>query len=87
MAVLVLYWVWFAYLKYGKGESEASKEVIGLESVVGVTVLPQVSDTGRFLTVAYLLLLVPILLLYRTLSTDKHNDRVAADEEEIKSLM
>ena len=28
MAVLVLYWVWFAYLKYGKGESEASKEVI-----------------------------------------------------------
>ena len=27
MAVLVLYWVWFAYLKYGKGESEASKEV------------------------------------------------------------
>ena len=28
MAVLVLYWVWFAYLKYGKGESEASKEVM-----------------------------------------------------------
>ena len=27
MAVLTLYWVWFAYLKYGKGESEASKEV------------------------------------------------------------
>ena len=27
MAVLVLYWVWFAYLKYGKEESEASKEV------------------------------------------------------------
>ena len=52
-----------------------------------VTVLSQVSDTGRFLTVAYLLLLVPILLLYRTLSTEKLNDRVAADEEEIKSLM
>ena len=28
MAVLVLYWIWFAYLKYGKGESEASKEVM-----------------------------------------------------------
>ena len=28
MAVLVLYWVWFAYLKYGVGESEASKEVM-----------------------------------------------------------
>ena len=28
MAVLVLYWLWFAYLKYGKGESEASKEVM-----------------------------------------------------------
>ena len=27
MAVLVLYWVWFAYLKHGKEESEASKEV------------------------------------------------------------
>ena len=32
MAVLVLYWVWFAYLKYGKGESEASKEVLLLEA-------------------------------------------------------
>ena len=60
---------------------------MSVESVVGVTVLSQVSDTGRFLTVAYLLLLVPILLLYRTLSTEKLNDRVAADEEEIKSLM
>ena len=28
ISVLVLYWVWFGYLKYGKGESEASKEVI-----------------------------------------------------------
>ena len=27
MAVLILYWVWFAYLKYGKEDSEASKEV------------------------------------------------------------
>ena len=47
----------------------------------------QVSDTGRFLTVFYLILLVPILLLYRTLSKEKQNDRMAADEEEIKSLM
>lgn len=72
MAVLILYWVWFAYLKYGKGESEASKEV---------------SDTGRFLTIFYLVLLLPILLLYRTLSKEKANDRMSADEEEIKSLM
>ena len=27
MAVLVLYWAWFGYLKYGMGEREASKEV------------------------------------------------------------
>ena len=27
MAVLILYWMWFAYLKYGKMESEASKKV------------------------------------------------------------
>ena len=27
MAALLLYWLWFAYLKYGKQESEASKEV------------------------------------------------------------
>ena len=47
----------------------------------------QVSDTGRFLTVFYLILLLPILLLYRTLSKEKQNDRMAADEEEIKSLM
>ena len=33
MAVLTLYWVWFAYLKYGKGESEASKEVNHLENL------------------------------------------------------
>ena len=29
MAALLLYWLWFAYLKYGKQESEASKEVNG----------------------------------------------------------
>ena len=29
MASLTLYWVWFAYLKYGKGDGEASKEVSG----------------------------------------------------------
>ena len=50
-------------------------------------VIFQVSDTGRFLTVFYLILLLPILLLYRTLSKEKQNDRMAADEEEIKSLM
>ena len=27
ISVLLLYWVWWGYLKYGKGESEASKEV------------------------------------------------------------
>ena len=27
MAALLLYWLWFAYLKYGKQEIEASKEV------------------------------------------------------------
>ena len=27
MAVLVLYWAWFGYLKYGMGDEEASKEV------------------------------------------------------------
>ena len=89
MAVLVLYWVWFAYLKYGKEESEASKEVRYLKMILDIKchVIFQVSDTGRFLTVFYLILLLPILLLYRTLSKEKQNDRMAADEEEIKSLM
>ena len=27
MAVLVLYWAWFGYLKYGMGDGEVSKEV------------------------------------------------------------
>ena len=27
MAVLVLYWAWFGYLKYGMGDGEGSKEV------------------------------------------------------------
>ena len=27
MASLTLYWVWFGYLKYAKGDGEASKEV------------------------------------------------------------
>ena len=27
MAVLVLYWAWFGFLKYGMGDGEASKEV------------------------------------------------------------
>ena len=29
MAVLVLYWAWFGYLKYGMGDGEASGEVNG----------------------------------------------------------
>ena len=32
MAVLVLYWAWFGYLKYGIGDGEASKEVTFLTS-------------------------------------------------------
>ena len=47
----------------------------------------QVSDTGRVLTVFYLVLLLPILLLYRSWSQEKQSDRAAADEEETKSLM
>ena len=48
----------------------------------------QVSDTGRILTMLYLISLLPILLLYRALSREKQNsDRSSADDEEIKSLM
>ena len=108
MAALLLYWLWFAYLKYGKQESEASKEVGNGEwgsrhgigyvvrnkilklTIIAVRELPyfQVSDTGRILTMLYLISLLPILLLYRALSGEKQNsDRSSADDEEIKSLM
>ena len=34
LSLLVLYWVWFSYLKYGKGESEAAEEV-SLKIIMG----------------------------------------------------
>ena len=36
MAALLLYWLWFAYLKYGKQEIEASKEVGNGEAGMGL---------------------------------------------------
>ena len=61
-----------------------------LSIIAAVRRLPyfQVSDTGRILTMLYLISLLPILLLYRALSGEKQNsDRSSADDEEIKSLM
>jgi len=54
ISTLLLYWIWFAYLKYAMAESEASKEM---------------SDIILALTVVYILLLIPIVLLYKTLQS------------------
>ena len=39
MAVLVLYWAWFGYLKYGMGDGEASKEVTSISYFLVFTVI------------------------------------------------
>lgn len=52
VSTLLLYWSWFVYLKYGVGENEASKEM---------------SDISLAVTMVYIILLVPIVLLYKTL--------------------
>ena len=48
--VLVTYWVWVGYLRFGLEESEASQEL--LSSLIVLSVL-------------YLLLLLPILPMYK----------------------
>jgi len=54
VSTLILYWAWFIYLKYAMGENEASKEM---------------SDISLAVTMVYILLLVPIILLYKSLQT------------------
>jgi len=54
VSTLLLYWAWFVYLKYAVGESEASKEM---------------SDISLAVTMVYIILLVPIVILYKTLQS------------------
>jgi len=52
MTVIIIYWVHFAYLKYTLQDGEASKEM---------------SDISSVLTCIYLLLILPIIFLYKAL--------------------
>lgn len=54
VSTLLLYWAWFVYLKYAMGESEASKEM---------------SDISLAVTMVYIVLLIPIVLFYKTLQS------------------
>merc|ERR1719251_363223 len=54
VSTLLLYWAWFVYLKYGVGKNEASKEM---------------SDISLAVTMVYIILLVPIVILYKTLQS------------------
>jgi len=52
ISTVLLHWAWFVYLKYAMEESEASKEM---------------SDISLVVTMVYVILLIPIVVLYKTL--------------------
>jgi len=56
LATIAGYWLWFLYLKYLKMESEASKEH---------------EHVGLWVTGVYLVLVSPVLLLYRSLDPER----------------
>ena len=71
--VLLLYWVWFAYLKYGLQDTgEASKEVWLYSSIAKTShTMFQVADIGTILSIIFVIIIIPVIFLNRALG--KHS--------------
>jgi len=66
LATIAGYWLWFLYLKYLKMESEASKEQGGV---------------GVWVTGVYIVVVLPVLLFYRSLDKEEEYVHAAPDQE------
>jgi len=66
LATIAGYWLWFLYLKYLKMESEASKEQGGV---------------GVWVTGVYIVVVLPVLLFYRSLDREEEYVHTAPDPE------
>jgi len=66
LATIAGYWLWFLYLKYLKMENEASKEQGGV---------------GVWVTGVYIVVVLPVLLFYRSLDREEEYAQTAPDQE------
>jgi len=66
LATIAGYWLWFLYLKYLKMENEASKEQGGV---------------GVWVTGVYIVVVLPVLLFYRSLDREEEYAHTTPDQE------
>jgi len=66
LATIAGYWLWFLYLKYLKMENEASKEQGGV---------------GVWVTGVYIVVVLPVLLFYRSLDREEEYAHTVPDQE------